>query len=302
MIYYIIRVLIIVYQVFFKGEKIDNEFVDIHSNGVYYPVSYWTEKGGRPYQEDRHSELKGSGIYDSSLYAVYDGHGGYKASQYCKEYLLKFVTSDPMFTRDPVVALTNAFFKANAEFSDYAKSKMLNDGTTAVVGVIHNERIYVANAGDSRGIVTQKGGKVMRMSIDHKPNREDEERRIKKLGGRVLHWGRWRVEGVLAVSRAIGDVGLQPYVTCEPEIREKDITNEDEYLILASDGVWDVMRNEDVGRLVKNISESDFINIAKMICQEALLLGSTDNVTALVVDLRRKPSSTPSSPKSRTST
>jgi protein phosphatase 1L len=174
---------------------------------------------------------------------------------------------------------------------------MLNDGTTAVVGVIHGQRIYVANAGDSRGIITQKSGKVMRMSIDHKPNREDEEKRIKKLGGRVIHWGRWRVEGVLAVSRAIGDVALQPYVSCEPEIREKDITPEDEYLILASDGVWDVMRNEDVGRLVKDINEKDFINIAKIICQEASLLGSTDNITALVVDLRRKVSSAPSSPK-----
>ena len=55
-------------------------------------------------------------------------------------------------------------------------------------------------------------------------SREDEERRIKQLGGKVIHWGRWRVQGVLAVSRAIGDVALQPYVTCEPEIIEKEIS------------------------------------------------------------------------------
>jgi len=120
------------------------------------------------------------------------------------------------------------------------------------------------------------------MSVDHKPNREDEEKRIRNLGGKIIHWGRWRVQGVLAVSRAIGDVTLQvsllllihvaldpalshsqsdylpslvvvwqPYVTSEPEILEKDIGPEDEFLVLASDGLWDVMRNEDVARQVR---------------------------------------------------
>jgi len=95
-------------------------------------------------------------------------------------------------------------------------------------------------------------------------------------GGRVLHWGRWRVEGILAVSRAIGDIALQPYVTAEPEIMEKTIGSEDEYLILASDGVWDVMSNEDVARfVVTTLSNStnvdgDFINIARHLCAEVL--------------------------------
>lgn len=212
--------------------------------------------------------------------------------------------------------------------------------------MIHNNVIYVANAGDSRGIIAQKGGKAKGMSVDHKPDREDEEKRIKALGtdiytctnffvylithlfmyysgGRVLHWGRWRVEGILAVSRAIGDIALQPYVTAEPEIMEKTIGSEDEYLILASDGVWDVMSNEDVARFVVTaLSNStnvdgDFINIARHLCAEvtnllnhlfihscslkyslihlcsptytqAMLLGSTDNVTALVIDLKNR--------------
>lgn len=59
--------------------------------------------------------------------------------------------------------------------------------------------IYIA--GDSRCIIVQRGGKMRPMSVDHKPNREDEERRIVQLGGKVIHWGRWRVQGVLAVSR-----------------------------------------------------------------------------------------------------
>lgn len=264
----------------------NNRPVDPFINGVHYAVSYWTEKGGRPYQEDRHQELKGIGEDDSSLYGVYDGHGGFRAAQYCKDNLLNYVLKDPEFMTNPASALRNAFYRTDSEFSSIAKARMMNDGTTAVTAVIHAGRIYVANAGDSRAIVVQKGGKSRFMSIDHKPNREDEERRIKNLGGKVIHWGRWRVQGVLAVSRAIGDVSLQPYVTCEPEILEKSISPEDEFLILASDGLWDVMRNEDVARQV--LSSKSFLTVAKELCSEALIMGSTDNVTALVVDLRNR--------------
>ena len=88
------------------------------------------------------------------------------------------------------------------------------------------------------------------MSIDHKPCRPDEEERIKALGGKVVYWGRWRVEGILAVSRAIGDANLKPYVSCDPEFIERKIEEEDMYLVLASDGLWDVMRNDEVARFV----------------------------------------------------
>ena len=85
--------------------------VDPFVNGVKYPVSYWTEKGGRPYQEDRHQEMKGSGATDSSLYGVFDGHGGYRASQYCKDYLLKCIAGDAEFEENPAKAMFRSFFK-----------------------------------------------------------------------------------------------------------------------------------------------------------------------------------------------
>jgi hypothetical protein len=85
--------------------------VDPFVNGVKYPVSYWTEKGGRPYQEDRHQEMKGSGASDSSLYGVFDGHGGHRAAQYCKEYLLKCIAGDAEFEANPAKALFRSFYK-----------------------------------------------------------------------------------------------------------------------------------------------------------------------------------------------
>lgn len=111
----------------------------------------------------------------------------------------------------------------DASFSSKARSKRWNDGSTAVVAAIDAERIYVGNgsynsiksddycwlnfsccnsiAGDSRSILIQTGGRVIPMSNDHRPERKDEEARIRRLGGKLIHWGRWRVEGVLAVSR-----------------------------------------------------------------------------------------------------
>ena len=165
-----------------------------------------------------------------------------------------------------------------------ARSKSYTDGSTAIVAVIHGKKAIVANCGDSRGVLVQKGGKAKPKSYDHKPNRADEEQRIRGLGGEILHNGRWRVQGILALSREIGDVSLQPLISCEPEIIEKELNNDDEYLVLASDGVWDVLSNEQVAKLLYKCQ--DFTNSARDLCSEALLSGSTDNVTALVIDLK----------------
>lgn len=86
--------------------------VCVDMNGVRYPISYWTEKGGRPYQEDRHDAMKGPGCDDCSLYGVFDGHGGYRAAQYCRDYMLRSIVSDNMFTSNPKEALTKSFHRS----------------------------------------------------------------------------------------------------------------------------------------------------------------------------------------------
>jgi serine/threonine protein phosphatase PrpC len=78
----------------------------------------------------------------------------------------------------------------------------------------------------------------------------DETRRISELGGRVVYWGRWRVEGLLAVSRSVGDASLKPYITAEPEVCEYDVGKDDWFLVMSSDGVWDVLDNEEVAHVI----------------------------------------------------
>jgi protein phosphatase 1L len=97
------------------------------------------------------------------------------------------------------------------------------DGTTACAVTIVGKQVICCNAGDSRAIIVRRDGTFVALSQDHKPDRLDESKRINELGGRVIHWGRWRVEGVLAVSRSIGDARMKPYVTAEPETVVHDI-------------------------------------------------------------------------------
>jgi protein phosphatase 1L len=85
---------------------------------------------------------------------------------------------------------------------------------------------------------------AMPMTTDHKPNSKEERQRIEKAGGVVVWAGTWRVAGVLAVSRAFGDRPLKQYVIPTPDIQDEWLSHDDEFLILASDGLWDVVSNQ----------------------------------------------------------
>ncbi|XP_047090088.1 probable protein phosphatase 2C 30 [Lolium rigidum] len=117
-------------------------------------------------------------------------------------------------------------------------------GSTAVVAVLGPRHLIISNCGDSRAVLC-RGGAAVPLSADHKPDRPDELARIQAAGGRVIFWDGARVFGVLAMSRAIGDSYLKPYVVADPEVRVLERRDgEDEFLILASDGLWDVVSNE----------------------------------------------------------
>ncbi len=107
--------------------------------------------------------------------------------------------------------------------SDFVSSGAFDGSTACACAVVGFEKVICCNAGDSRAIIVKRDGSFVALSEDHKPGRNDETKRINDLGGRVIYWGRWRVEGVLAVSRSIGDARLKPYVTAEPDIVEHNI-------------------------------------------------------------------------------
>ena len=127
--------------------------------------------------------------------------------------------------------------------------------------------------------------------MDHKPNREDERARIEAAGGTVVFWGVWRVEGILAVSRAIGDKLLKQFVTAEPETRVWEREPSDAYLVLATDGVWDTISNQEAAEIVHQHAEGAGGSVeaaAEALVREAFRKGSADNISALVVDVGPK--------------
>ncbi|RMZ84779.1 hypothetical protein DV737_g882, partial [Chaetothyriales sp. CBS 132003] len=138
--------------------------------------------------------------------------------------------------------------------------------------------LYTANVGDAR-IVLCRNGKALRLSYDHKGVDENEGRRIAKAGGLILNN---RVNGVLAVTRALGDSYLKDLVTGHPYTTETVIQpDQDEFLILACDGLWDVCSDQEAVDLVRNVHEPQLAS--KMLVDHALARFSTDNLSVMVV-------------------
>jgi len=133
-------------------------------------------------------------------------------------------------------------------------------GCTAVAALVRGRDLVVAWAGDSRGVLSRKG-KAVPLSTDHKPNQERERSRITQAGGFVKNMGgHYRVNGNLNLSRAIGDLkykanqSIRPeeqIITANPDITQNVIGPEDEFMVLACDGIWDVMSNQEVVDFVR---------------------------------------------------
>lgn len=146
-------------------------------------------------------------------------------------------------------------------------------GCTAVVALMAGRELFVANAGDSRCVVC-RAGKVIEMSFDHKPEDDIEFERIRKAGGRVTLDG--RVNGGLNLSRAIGDHGYKmndalpaedQMISALPDIKRITLEPEDEFMVLACDGIWNYMSNEEVIGFVKQRIDAGKLTLAQ-ICEE----------------------------------
>ncbi|PKI72430.1 hypothetical protein CRG98_007176 [Punica granatum] len=214
-------------------------------------------------------------LYD--FFGVYDGHGG-------------------------AHVMAGSFVEMDADVVKTGGEAARTVGSTAVVAVIGGDVVVVANCGDSRAVMC-RGGTAIALSEDHKPNRPDELKRIEAAGGRVINWNGHRILGVLATSRSIGDQYLKPFVTPDPEVRVMERTSTDEFLILATDGLWDVISNEYACQVVKRClkgrirrrhgqdaaEEDEATRAAAILVELAMARGSRDNISVIVVELNKQP-------------
>lgn len=165
------------------------------------------------------------------------------------------------------------------------KAGLMSSGCTAVTTYLESKggrrTLHVANVGDARAVLC-KAGKAIRLTYDHKATDVAEQKRIQDAGGFVL---RGRVLGILAVSRSFGDHGLKQFVSARPFMTQTELTADCQFLAMCCDGVFDVMKDEEVVDFVLEHSKGGAPNpkIAQMLVQEALDRKSTDNITAMVI-------------------
>ncbi|KAE7998668.1 hypothetical protein FH972_003187 [Carpinus fangiana] len=239
------------------------------------------------------------------FFGVFDGHGGSQVAKFCAERMHEVIAEEWDRETDDGYewhrrwesAFSSGFERAdNESVTEAAAPEMV--GSTAVVVVLSGCQIITSNCGDSRAILC-RGTQTIPLTVDQKPDREDELMRIEEEGGKVINWNGARVFGVLAMSRAIGDRYLRPWIIPVPEITFMTRTDEDECLILASDGLWDVMTNEEVGaaarRLLRRWRRSlmtDDISPAQAVADNLTEIAygrnSSDNISIIVVDLKSK--------------
>jgi len=246
--------------------------------------------GYRSTMEDAHAFVVKS---DYAFFGLYDGHGGRAvadfAAEHLHEYIINALKGKPpqQFTDMRIRKILNDAFVKTHQDLDKAAFDAKEQGCTAVAVLLYDNKIYAANAGDSRAVLGSSG-QAIALTDDHKPDRPDEKERIEKLGGKVIIWGVPRVNGDLAISRSLGDKRLHPYVIPNPEIKQANLTSAHEFLIIACDGIWDVINNQQAVDIVRTaLQQSKNVNqAADILKNEALKRGSTDNVTVIVVDLR----------------
>lgn len=151
--------------------------------------------------------------------------------------------------------------------------------------IIHKTRLIVANVGDSRGVMCDSKGNAIPLSFDHKPEDASERKRIQDAGGFVKFNGVWRVNGILAVSRALGDYQLKEgdFVIADPDILTFELNAyKPKFIILASDGLWDTFSTDEaVAYIADRLNEPHFG--AKSITLESYLRGSGDNISVMVI-------------------
>ncbi|TVY65599.1 Protein phosphatase 2C-like protein [Lachnellula suecica] len=297
------------------GQTLSEPVVDkISSSGgderLIFGVS--SMQGWRISMEDAHAtildlqtaaeELKPTTIENRlSFFGVYDGHGGDRVAQFAGENIHQIIAKQEAFKKGDIEqALKDGFLATDRAILNDPRYEEEVSGCTASVGILSGSKIWVGNAGDSRSVLGVKG-RAKPLSFDHKPQNEGEKARITAAGG-FVDFG--RVNGNLALSRAIGDFEFkksaelapeQQIVTAFPDVTVHDISDDDEFLVVACDGIWDCQSSQAVVEFVRRgiAAKQELAKICENMMDNCLASNSEtggvgcDNMTIVIIGLLR---------------
>uniref|UniRef100_H3CQJ4 Protein phosphatase 1L n=1 Tax=Tetraodon nigroviridis TaxID=99883 RepID=H3CQJ4_TETNG len=184
--------------------------------------------------------------------------------------------------------LEQQILNVDREMLDKLSASYNEAGTTCLVALLSDKELTVANVGDSRGVLCDKNGNAVPLSHDHKPYQLKERKRIKKAGGFISFNGSWRVQGILAMSRSLGDYPLKNLnvVIPDPDIMSFDLDKlQPQFMILATDGLWDTFSNDEAVRFIRERLDEPHFG-AKSIVLQSFYRGCPDNITVMVVKFK----------------
>jgi len=219
-------------------------------------------------------------VESQGYFAVYDGHGGRAAVEFVANNLHKNLLEALKKTDDVEEAFKQSYLITDQQI---AENKIQFSGTTTASALIRVEngvrKLYTANVGDARCVLC-RNGVAERLTYDHKATDDAEIQRVVGVGGFVVSG---RVNGIIAVTRSLGDQTMKEYVSGEPYTRIVELQPTDTHLIVACDGIWDILSDQQACDIVLQSEAIDKASRALMI--SSLKGGSTDNISVMVIEL-----------------
>ncbi|EGG25224.1 protein phosphatase 2C [Cavenderia fasciculata] len=273
----------------------------------WYHVDAAETKGERGHMEDKHIVIEHvNRLYSATtdkqdtdseqlFLGVFDGHNGKLAADFTKTHLpyeiYKSRAADKSLpasmiasgiVKDIETTMESAYTQVDQSFLQLADRDDKKAGSTVATVIAMKDKLVVSNVGDTE-VVLSSGSKASALSTMHLPTNEMERERVEKAGGVIIQCGTLRVNGVLAVTRAMGDRNLKDVITCLPDTKIHHLTPADQFLVIATDGLWDVMKHQEVVDYIIQQNQEKQPQIADRLVEEALRRNSKDNITVIIV-------------------
>ena len=247
-----------------------------------YSLKEVQNKEFRPYMEDY--TLISQNIDNDpnkSLFCIFDGHGGSLSAEICKNNIVEVFTNN---LHKNINDMEQCFIDTFNDLDELClKSNCIEIGNTATVVYINDKKLYCGNVGDSSAVIVYNE-EVMKITYNDRCDDAEEKNRILKAGGKIINK---KLNDILCVTRAIGDFDLkQKGLINIPHLYRREITYSDKYVIIASDGIWDVVTNEMILNIIHSCKNCN--DICGKITNIAINLGSHDNISCIVISFHEE--------------